>query len=185
MIVLGLSGSLRTYSYNRRLLNVAATALPEGVSLDVYGGLADLPPYNDDIESGETPAAVRALREAIQRADAVLVATPEYNSSMPGLLKNALDWASRPFPDNALRDKPAAVVGASTGLFGAVWAQADTRKVLDAIGATVIDEELPVGQAHQAFDADGSLVDPSVNAALVVLVSKLVEAARPRACQPA
>ncbi len=185
MIVLGLSGSLRTHSYNRRLLDAAAAALPEGVSLDVYGGIADLPPYNDDVESVETPAAVHALREAIARADAVLVATPEYNSSMPGLLKNALDWASRPFPDNALRGKPVAVVGASTGLFGAVWAQAETRKVLEAIGATVIDEELPVGQAHQAFAADGSLVDRDVNAALVALVSKVVEAARPRACQSA
>lgn len=185
MIVLGLSGSLRAESFNRRLLAAAATVLPADASLDIYSGLADVPPYNDDIESAETPAAVRALREAIERADAVLVATPEYNSSMPGLLKNALDWASRPFPDNALRNKPAAVVGASTGLFGAVWAQAETRKVLSAIGAAVIDEELPVGQAHLAFDADGSLVDPDVRSALHDLVTTLVQAARPRAGQPA
>ncbi len=185
MIVLGLSGSLRTGSYNRRLLEAGAAALPSGATLQVFEGLAELPPYNEDVEMGETPPAVRSLREAIDGADAVLVATPEYNSSMPGLLKNALDWASRPFPDNALRDKPTAVVGASTGLFGAVWAQAETRKVLGAIGAMVIDEELAVGQAHLAFADNGELVDPDVRSALAGIVGELVRAARPRVCQPA
>ena len=89
----------------------------------------------------------------------MLIATPEFNGSIPGVLKNALDWASRPFPDNALRGKPVAVVGASTGLFGAVWAQAEIRKVLETIGADVLDDELPVGQAHVAFGDDGHLAD--------------------------
>ena len=106
-----------------------------------------------------------------------LIATPEYNHSIPGQLKNALDWASRPFPDNAVRDKPVAVVGASTGLFGAVWAQAELRKVLGAAGAHVIDEELPVPSAHEAFDADGSLRDPSLRAALADLLEELLHAA--------
>jgi chromate reductase, NAD(P)H dehydrogenase (quinone) len=104
---------------------------------------------------------VRALREEIGAADAVLISTPEYNASVPGHLKNALEWSSRPFPDNALRGKPVAVVGASTGLFGAVWAQAELRKVLGSIGARVVDEELPVGQAHEAFTPDGGWPIPT------------------------
>ena len=97
---------------------------------------------------------MQRLRDAIATADAVLIATPEYNSSLPGQLKNALDWASRPFPDNALRNKPVAVIGASTGMFGAVWAQAEARKVLAATGARVVDVELPVPRAEDAFAGD-------------------------------
>lgn len=175
MRVLGLCGSLRSGSYNRRLLHAAGAQLPDDVTFDIYVGLEDVPAYDEDL--GDTPAAVSALRAAIAAADVVLVATPEYNSSLPGLLKNALDWASRPFPDNALRAKPAAVVGASTGLFGAVWAQAETRKVLNAIGADVLDEELPVGQAHQAFTAEGEIVDPDIRAALARLVDQLLSRA--------
>jgi chromate reductase len=141
------------------------------VTLEVYEGLADVPPYNED---SATPEAVRALRGAIAASDAVLIATPEYNASVPGHLKNALDWASRPFPDNALRGKPVAVVGASTGLFGAVWAQAELRKVLGTIGAHVVEEELPVGQAHDAFAPDGGLADPNLRSALADLVERLL-----------
>ncbi len=184
MVVLGLSGSLRRGSYNRRLLEAAE--LPHSVTLEVYEGLADVPPYNEDSDKDSaTPEAVRALRDAIAAADAVLIATPEYNTSVPGQLKNALDWASRPFPDNALRGKPVAVVGASTGLFGAVWAQAELRKVLGAIGAHVIDEELPVGQAHDAFDPDGGLADPNLRSALADLVGQLLGEVRERVKQPA
>jgi chromate reductase len=105
---------------------------------------------------------VRAFLEAVDQADALLIATPEYNASVPGALKNALDWASRPFPDNVLRDKPAAVVGASTGLFGAVWAQAEVRKVLKASGAHALEDEIPVGMADTAFDPDGNLMNPEL-----------------------
>ena len=174
MVVLGLCGSLRRGSYNRRLLAAAAAELPRGVSLEVLEGLADIPPYNQDDEDGATPEAVEALRDAITAADAVLIATPEYNASVPGQLKNALDWASRPFPDNALRDKPVAVVGASTGLFGAVWAQAELRKVLKAIGAHVVEGELSVGRAHGAFADDGGLDDPNLRSALAALVEQLL-----------
>jgi chromate reductase, NAD(P)H dehydrogenase (quinone) len=132
--------------------------------------------------------AVAELRAALAGANAVLIATPEYNHSIPGQLKNALDWASRPFPHNALRAKPVAVIGASTSLFGAVWAQAEVRKVLAAIGAHPIDAELPVAQAHDAFEADGSLRDPRLEAALAEILSQLLEAAGapgPEAWEPA
>lgn len=175
MVVLGLCGSLRRGSYNRRLLEAAAAELPPGVALEMFEGLAGVPPYNED---DAAPDPVRVLRDTITSADAVLVATPEYNASLPGQLKNALDWASRPFPDNALRAKPAAVVGASTGLFGAVWAQAELRKVLRTIGADVVDQELPVGQAHDAFTEDGDLVDPELRSALTELVGQLLCKAR-------
>lgn len=174
MKVLGISGSLRERSYNRLLLKAAALEMPDGVELTMYQGLAQIPPFDEDAEA---PAVVRALRQAIAGADAVLVSTPEYNNSIPGQLKNALDWVSRPFPNNALRSKPVAVMGASTGLFGAVWAQAEMRKVLGKIGAWVIDEELPVGQAHEAFLPDGRLKDGDQRAALSHLINQLLNTA--------
>jgi chromate reductase len=176
MLVLGLSGSLRRDSHNRKLLRAAARELPPGARLAVWEGLAGLPPYDQDLDVAPAPAEVRRLRDALAAADAILVSTPEYNHSVPGVLKNALDWASRPFPHNALRGKPVAVIGASTGLFGAVWAQAETRKVLRAIGANVVEGELPVGSADSAFDADGELVDPDLRAQLATVVADLAEA---------
>ncbi|HMJ02590.1 MAG TPA: NADPH-dependent FMN reductase [Conexibacter sp.] len=179
MRVLGLSGSLRRGSHNRALLRAAAAALPTGVELVTWDRLAELPAYDEDLDEALGPALepVRALRAAIAAADALLIATPEYNASLPGALKNALDWASRPYATNPLHGKPAAVVGASTGLFGAVWAQAEGRKVLAAIGADVLERELPVGQAQEAFDAGGRLRDPELRAALDVLVGDLVDRA--------
>lgn len=182
MVIVGLCGSLRRGSYNRQLLEAAAAELPPGVNLEVLQGLAEIPPYNED---SAAPGAVQALRQAISKADAVLIATPEYNASLPGQLKNALDWASRPFPDNSLRHKPAAVIGASTGLFGAVWAQAELRKVLKTIGADVLDEELPIGQAHDAFANDGGLADPELRTALASLIAQLLSATRTSVDQPA
>jgi len=177
MKILGISGSLREASHNRRLLQVAATELPDGVSFELYTGLGRIPAYREEDENGSPPESVGALRDALHAADAVLLATPEYNGSVPGLLKNALDWASRPFPNNSLRNKPVAVIGASTGLFGAVWAQAELRKVLATIGATVVDAELPVSQADDAFTEDGRLADPDLHKALADIVKQLVEAA--------
>jgi chromate reductase len=172
MRILGISGSLRGGSHNTSLLRAAARTLP-GAELEVYDGLRELPPYDADRDARHVHPAVARLREAIAAADGVLIATPEFNGSIPGVLKNALDWASRPFPDNALRGKPVAVIGASTGLFGAVWAQAETRKVLEIIGADVVDRELPVGQAESAFAADGELLDAGQRAALSDLVAVL------------
>src|SRR3712207_4699180 len=161
MRILGISGSLRRGSHNRRLLRAAGEALPPGVDLVEWDGLAGLPIFDEDQEL-DPPQAVAELLEAIEDADALLIATPEYNASLPGGLKNALDWASRPFPDNVLRDKPCAVIGASTGLFGAVWAQAEVRKALKASGAHVLESELPVGFADSAFTEDGALADPEL-----------------------
>src|SRR5436190_19778593 len=171
--ILGISGSLRRGSNNTSLLRAAAELLPPGVELEVYDGLGAMPPYDPGIDVEPAHPAVAALREAIAAADGVLIATPEYNGSIPGVLKNALDWASRPFSESALRGKPVAVVGASTGLFGAVWAQAETRKVLGIIGADVIDHELPVGRADTAFGDNGELVEPEQRAVLSDLVHVL------------
>ena len=173
MRILGISGSLRRGSHNRRLLRAAGDALPPGADLVEWDGLRDLPAFDEDLES-TPPPAVQDLLDAIEEADAILIATPEYNASLPGALKNALDWASRPFPDNVLRDKPAAVIGASTGLFGAVWAQAEVRKVLKTSGAHVLESELPVGMADAAFDEEGALADPDLAERLEDLVADLV-----------
>ncbi|MBA3429474.1 MAG: NAD(P)H-dependent oxidoreductase [Actinobacteria bacterium] len=156
MRVLAICGSLRRSSHNRKLLQAAARELPNDVAFELFQGLGDLPHYDEDADVELAHPAVRRLRDALARADAVLIATPEYNASLPGALKNALDWASRPFPDNCLRDMPVAVIGASTSLFGAIWAQAELRKVLTAIGARVIERELPVPRAHEAFEATGA-----------------------------
>ena len=127
MRILGISGSLRRESHNTRLLRAAGALLPEGAELDVFGGLAEIPPFSEDVEH-DPPESVLALREAIAAADAVLIATPEYNGSIPGGLKNAVDWASRPRQEAALMNKTVAVTGASTGQFGAMWAQAFVTK---------------------------------------------------------
>ncbi|HET7443555.1 MAG TPA: NAD(P)H-dependent oxidoreductase [Solirubrobacterales bacterium] len=156
MRVLGISGSLRRDSYNSALLRAAAERLPAGVELVEYEGLREIPPYDADVEAGGTPAAVEELRDAVREADAVLIATPEYNHSLPGQLKNALDWISRPAGKSALMGKPAAAIGTSTGMFGAVWAQAEARKVLAALGGRVVESELPIPRAQEHY-ADGRL----------------------------
>ena len=124
-----------------------------------------MPPYDQDDDGPEAPATVAELRSAVAGADAVLIATPEYNASIPGVLKNALDWVSRPVATNPLRNKPAAVVGASTGAFGAIWAQAELRKVLSTIGARTLPNEVSCRQAAERFDENGRLVDEDVPAA--------------------
>jgi chromate reductase, NAD(P)H dehydrogenase (quinone) len=186
MRILGISGSLRRDSHNTALLRAAAEMLPPGVELEIFDGLREVAPYDADLDTPELQGpGVDALKEAIERADAILIATPEYNHSIPGVLKNALDWVSRPVRSNVLRGKPAAVVGASTGLFGAVWSQAETRKVLAAIGADVVDRELPVMQAHMQFDEYGNLRENDLRDQLAEHVGALVEAAHDREKAPA
>jgi chromate reductase len=181
MRVLGISGSLRRDSHNTKLLRAAAMLLPPGAELELWEGLKAVPPYDGDDDNGDEPRpwVLRSLDEAVREADVVLFATPEYNHSIPGQLKNALDWLSRPLKTSPLRNKPVAVVGASTGLFGAVWAQAELLKVLGAIGARVVDRELPVGLADDAFTEDGRLVDSDLELVLADLLAELAGEASP------
>jgi chromate reductase, NAD(P)H dehydrogenase (quinone) len=176
MVILAVPGSLRAGSVNRELLRLAAESLPDGVELAVWEGLREIPPYDEDTE-GETFLPVAGFRSAIARADAVLIATPEYNGSIPGALKNALDWASRPTATNAFRGKPVAVIGASPGAFGGVWAHAEARKVLGIMGARVVDAELSLGKAPDRLAEP----DAELRSRLRSVVETLVAEAEARA----
>jgi chromate reductase, NAD(P)H dehydrogenase (quinone) len=174
VVVLGISGSLRRGSHNTALLRAAAELLPPPATLEIFDGLKEVPPYDADDDGVGAPAAARELREAVAAADAILIATPEYNHSIPGQLKNALDWISRPAGGSVARGKPVAVVGASTGMFGAVWAQAEVRKVMGAVGSRVLDRELPVAKADHAFTEDGRLADLELHQQLEETLAELV-----------
>jgi chromate reductase, NAD(P)H dehydrogenase (quinone) len=174
MTILGICGSVRRDSHNAALLRAAAELLPPSAELQIFDGLKAVEPYDQDDDVGAGLAGARRLRGSIESADAVLIATPEYNSSVPGQLKNALDWASRPKGESALWGKPVAVVGASTGMFGAVWSQAELRKSLSASGARVIEMDLPVGHAHEAFSEDGRLADVELRERYVEILDELV-----------
>ena len=180
MKILGIAGSLREHSYNAGILRAALELVPEGVELELLEGLKAVPPYDEDDDTDPAPAAVVRLRDAVAGADAVLIATPEYNSSIPGVLKNALDWASRPLMTNPFRYKPVAVSGASTGAFGAVWAQGELRKVLAAMGARVLEDGVAVGHAPTRFDEGGQLVDAEILGQLGELLDDLVAAVEER-----
>jgi chromate reductase len=179
MHVLGISGSLRRDSHNTALLrHVGELFKAEGAEFEIYDGLRDIPPYDedDDVENG--PEAVARLRAAVAEADAVFFTTPEYNHSIPGVLKNAIDWVSRPLATTPLRFKPVAVIGASTGMFGAVWAQAELRKVLGATGARVVEGEVPVGHAMNRFDEDGRLTDENLEDQIREVARNLIGAVK-------
>ena len=182
MRVLGVSGSLRQASHNRKLLRAAAALLPPEARFIEYERLKAIPPFDEDDEPSP-PEPVQAWRAAIANSDAILFATPEYNSSIPGQLKNALDWASRPFKDTVLRNKPVAVIGASTSMFGAVWSQAELRKALGAAGARVLDRELPVAGADEAFGEDGRLLDDDLTLELEGILAELADEVRQRAAR--
>jgi chromate reductase len=179
MRLLAISGSLRRRSYNSALLDAAAVECGPDVEFMFWNGLDTIPAYNEDAE--KAPLSVALLKTEIAAADAILFATPEYNGSVPGALKNVLDWISRPFDANPLRDKPVAVVGASQGVFGAAWAQADLRKILKTIGARVVDRELLVAHAQHAFTRQGRLRDPRHAAALTSILDTLSQ----RTCRQA
>ena len=159
--ILGVPGSLRALSLNRGLLVAARDVAPDAVTLEIFDGLGEIPPYNEDTELNPPPTVER-FRKAVRDADAILIASPEYNGSIPGQLKNALDWASRPRAASCLDGKPAAVIGASPGRRGATRAQADLRKVLEASKARVLDAEFPVGQAGEKFNSHAELTDEAV-----------------------
>jgi chromate reductase len=162
------------------LLRAAGELFPaDEVAFQLFDGLKAVEPYDEDDDVDPVPAGARHLRDALAGVDGVLFSTPEYNSSIPGQLKNALDWASRPIATSVLRNKPTAVVGASTGMFGAVWAQAELRKVLAAIGARVVEGEVPVGHAHTRFDEQGRLVDEMIREQLAEVIDNLVGEVQP------
>jgi NAD(P)H-dependent FMN reductase len=150
--VLALVGSLRAASVNRQIAELAAEVAPDGVTVTVFDGLGELPFYNEDIDNdADVPASVTALRAAAGDADAALVVTPEYNGSIPGVLKNAIDWLSRPFRNSALKDKPLAVIGGSMGQYGGVWAQDETRKSFGVAGPRVV-ESIKLSVPFQSLD---------------------------------
>jgi chromate reductase len=182
MRVLGISGSLRRRSYNSSLLRAAAPLLPAGAELVVWPGLKAVPPYDADDDGALAPEPVGELRAAIEAADAVLIVTPEYNASIPGALKNALDWASRPLAESPVRNKPAAVLSSSTGMFGGVWAAAETRKVLGALGARTLEDTVTVPKADQRL-VDG--VDATLRDELATVVAALAAAVEARAAAAA
>jgi chromate reductase len=180
MRVLGISGSLRRDSHNTKLLRAAGEVFrQQGAEFEIYPDLKLVPPYDEDDDRDPAPAAVAQLRAAVAGADALFFSTPEYNSSIPGQLKNAIDWLSRPIATNVLRNKPVAVIGASTGMFGAVWSQAELRKTLAAAGARVAEGEVAVGHAHTRFDEEGQLTDPTIAEQLSEVVATLIGEAEP------
>ena len=175
MRILAVSGSLRNDSFNTKLLRAAAAAAPESVGVELFdpAAIGDLPIYDQDLDQSTVPGSVARLRAEWHEADAILFATPEYNGSIPGGLKNAIDWASRPRLEAALTNKNVAVIGASPGQFGAMWAQADLRRILGIAGARVIGDELPVTRAHERFDDAGRLLDGELFERLRLLLETL------------
>ena len=174
MRVLAISGSLRADSNNTSLLRALREEAPAGIDIEVWDGLKAIPPYDADDDVVPGPPDVEAFRELVREVDAVFFATPEYNSSVPGALKNALDWASRPLATNSFRNKPVAVISSSAGAFGGVWAAAELRKVLGAMGARVTEAELAVGHAAEKFGDDGRLADDDVRQGLSDALATLV-----------
>jgi chromate reductase, NAD(P)H dehydrogenase (quinone) len=176
MRILTISGSLRAGSHNTAMLRAAAELAPGGVEVVLYDGLDRLPHYNEDHDTDDPHGEVQRLRDTIAAADLVLISTPEYNGSVPGHLKTAVDWASRPFGQgSALWGKPVAVIGASVTDYGAVWAQDHLRKSLGLAGARVLDAELAVPKAPDAFAGpNGELTDPEIRERLAGLLEDLI-----------
>jgi chromate reductase, NAD(P)H dehydrogenase (quinone) len=174
MRLLGIAGSLRAGSYNRALLGAARELAPEGVEVEEFD-LRDLPPYDADVEAAGDPTPVLQFKDAINRADGLLIATPEYNRGVPGVLKNAIDWASRPPLASPLAGKHVAIMGASTGLGGTARAQQQLRDALEFPGAAVLHEpRVLVPEAFLRFDEHGELVDEDIRGQLTELVEALV-----------
>ena len=181
MRILAISGSLRAASYNTGLARAAAELVPPGVEVELFEHLGLLPHYDQDLDQPEfeTPPAVESLRSRIDDADALLIVTPEHNGSITSALKNAIDWASARHRGSWLRNKTVAIAGATTGQYGAIWAQQDLRRILGIAGARVVGEELPVSRAQGKFDGDGRLVDPLLADRLRAHLAILVREAAP------
>lgn len=172
--ILAIPGSLRRASFNRRLLEAAVELAPEGTTVAIYHELATVPPFDEDVEAetGGGPEPVRRLRGLVRAADGLLIATPEYNRSFPGVLKNAVDWLSRAAPDEVLSGKPVAVIGATPGSWGTRLAQTALRQVLHATESLVLPTpSLFVREAARRFDASGRLTDEPTREALAALLA--------------
>jgi chromate reductase, NAD(P)H dehydrogenase (quinone) len=180
--ILGMAGSLRRGSYNRAALRAATRLVPEDAALDVFE-LDGIPAFNQD-EEQNPPAKVAELKRRIREADAVLIATPEYNYSIPGVLKNAIDWASRPYGDSAWSGKPAAIMGASIGTIGTARAQYHLRQMFVFLNMFPINQpEVMIGNAAERFDAQGNLTDEATEKFIRQLLHNLVVWTR-RIAQP-
>ena len=173
--IAGIAGSLRAGSHTRALLRAAASHVPPGLRLTIWDALATVPPFSEDLEAAPVPGAVAELRLLIGAANAVLIVTPEYNGSVPGQLKNALDWASRPRGAAALEGKPATVISASPSPRGGAWALADLRKVLTVIGAGLTGTGLAIPQVHAQLTPGGRIADPALRGRITALISDLAQ----------
>lgn len=174
--ILTLVGSLRAASINRQLAKLAVEAAPAGVLLSIYDGLDALPFYNEDLDTANPPAAAAALRAAAARADAALIVTPEYNGTIPAVLKNAIDWLSRPWGASDLKDKPVAVIGAALGRYGGAWAHDETRKSLGIAGPRVVDSiklSLPASTLDGRHPRDNADVVSAVRDAVAALAAEV------------
>jgi chromate reductase len=172
--VLGFAGSLRKASYNKALLHAAVELAPKNVKIEVFD-LEGIPPFNQDFEK-QPPKRVKEFKAKIRAADAILIATPEYNYSIPGVLKNAIDWASRPYPDNAFDGKPVAIMGASIGMLGTARAQYHLRQCFIFLNMYPLNKpEVMVTYAPQKFDENGRLMDEETREHVATLLQSLVD----------
>ena len=176
--ILAVPGSVRASSFNRGLLVAARNIDPSEIEIEIFEGLGELPIFSQDLEGENMPARASELDRALRNADAVLIATPEYTGSIPGGLKNLLDWASRPVGNGAFQGKPTAIIGASPGQYGAARSVEMTTKIVGALGANVLERNLTVGRAMDRFDSDGTLSDEMVKRSLEDVLTGLSDLAR-------
>ena len=176
--ILALVGSLRAGSYNHQLAEAAAKRAPDGIDVEIFEGLAEVPFYNEDLDRpGDVPAPAQTLRDTVQRADALLLVSPEYNGTIPATLKNAIDWTSRPYQAGAIVGKPLAVIGTSGGHYGGVWAHDETRKSARIAGAHVLDDiKLAVPQAAERFGTNHPADDDEIATAMPEILVRLAGA---------
>jgi chromate reductase len=182
--VLGFAGSLRKSSYNKQLLRTAGKLVPDFTQLELFE-IDSIPLYNQDAEVLGVPQSVMTFKAKIKNADALLIATPEYSHSFPGVLKNAIDWASRPYGDNSFDGKPVAVLSATPGFFGGTAAQDQLKQVLMALNMHPITQPaVIVTSAQEKFDPDGNLTDPNARLFIKLLLANLVGFARKLSEEP-
>jgi chromate reductase, NAD(P)H dehydrogenase (quinone) len=173
LVILGIAGSLRKESFNRGLLRAAQGLTPEGARIDVFE-INDIPSFNQDDE-GNPPAKVAELKQRVRSADAILIVTPEYNYSVPGVLKNAIDWASRPYGDSAWNGKPVAIMGATVGTIGTARAQYHLRQMFVFLNMYAVNQpEVMLANAHKHFDEQGNLTDETAKKLIRQLLEELV-----------